>query len=116
MFAVVGAPLDVSAIAAAAFLSYRFHGRRAFGSAFAGALLLALGLAAWFAVVAPANKMLATWTPGPIPADFNEIRLRWEIGHMIVASFKLAGFVSICLAVLKMSSRHDGVSNDKNPF
>ena len=66
-----------------------------FRPAVAGAACLAAGLAAWFGFVAPANAVLATWQPGPIPADFDVIRMRWEIGHMIVAAFKLFGVVSL---------------------
>src|SRR5262249_56784163 len=52
----------------------------------AAAACYALALLLWFALVSPANHVLATWTPGPIPADFEAIRWRWEIGHMAVAS------------------------------
>jgi hypothetical protein len=54
----------------------------------------------WFAWVAPANAVLATWSPGPIPEDFQAVRNRWETGHMAVAGLKLAGFVATALAVV----------------
>ncbi|TIP92536.1 MAG: DUF1772 domain-containing protein, partial [Mesorhizobium sp.] len=44
--------------------------------------------------------ILATWVPGPIPENFEAIRLRWETGHMIVAGFKAVGFVSLIAALL----------------
>ena len=72
-----------------------------FRPAVAGAACLAAGLAAWFGFVAPANAVLATWQPGPIPADFDVIRMRWEIGHMIVAAFKLFGVVMLCVVVAR---------------
>jgi hypothetical protein len=50
-------------------------------------------------LVAPANAVLATWQTGPIPADFDVFRKRWETGHMIVAAFKLCGFVLLRLAI-----------------
>jgi hypothetical protein len=53
-------------------------------------------------IVKPANDVMATWTPGPIPQDFETIRLRWETGHMISAGIKLAGFVSLTLALLSI--------------
>ncbi|MGO4842599.1 DUF1772 domain-containing protein, partial [Rhizobiaceae sp. 2RAB30] len=43
---------------------------------------------------------LGTWEPGPIPADFEEVRLRWETGHMAVAALKLGGFVSLALSMV----------------
>jgi len=100
-FAIVGAPLDLAAILVAGLLAYLVAGERpAFWFALAGAGLMALALCAWFAVVAPANAVLATWQPGPIPAEFEATRLRWEIGHMIVAALKLLGFGSLCIALL----------------
>jgi hypothetical protein len=102
LFARIGAPLDVGAIIVTGLLAYLlFDERPAFWFALSGAVLLMLGLVAWFSLVAPANSILATWKPGPLPANFNDVRLRWETGHMVVAGFKLVGFVSICLAVLK---------------
>ena len=50
-------------------------------------------------LVAPANAVLATWQTGPIPADFDVFRMRWETGHMIVAAFNLCGFVLLRLAI-----------------
>jgi hypothetical protein len=38
--------------------------------------------------------------PGPIPENFEAIRLRWETGHMIVAGFKAIGFISLVVALL----------------
>jgi hypothetical protein len=100
-FARIGGPVDVGAIVAAWLLSYVLRRERlAFCFGLAGATLLTAGLTAWFGIVAPANAILASWQPGPIPSDFSQVRIRWETGHMIVASLKFLGFVSICLAVL----------------
>ncbi|AFL49815.1 hypothetical protein ABIE78_004405 [Sinorhizobium fredii] len=101
LFAKVGAPLDVGSILIAFLLTYLLANERpAFWFALGGAVLLAAGLAAWFTIVAPANAILATWKPGPIPPDFAAVRLRWEAGHMTVAAAKLIGFVFICVAFL----------------
>lgn len=101
MFAVVGAPLDLAAIACPVVLAWLLrYDRFALRFALAGAVLYAVSLVAWFAIVKPANDVLATWTPGPIPQDFDAIRLRWETGHMIIAGIKLAGLVSLTLALL----------------
>jgi hypothetical protein len=101
LFAAVGAPLDIGAILVTALLAYRLRDEAGrFRFALAGAVLFGLGLAAWFARVAPANAVLATWQPGPIPADFAAIRNRWETGHMAVAALKLLGFMATALAVV----------------
>jgi hypothetical protein len=66
------------------------------------AVLYAVSLVAWLAIVKPANDVLATWTPRPIPQDFEAARVRWETGHMIIAGIELAGFVSLTLALLSI--------------
>ncbi len=100
LFAVVGAPLDLGIIPVVGVLAYLLrHEPGRFRFALAGAVLFALALAAWFALVAPANSVLATWRPGPIPDGFHEVRTRWETGHMTVAALKLLGFMATALAV-----------------
>lgn len=101
LFAVIGAPLDVAAIGCPGLLAWMLRNDRpAFWYALAAAVLYAVSLAMWFALVKPANDILATWMPGPIPENFEAIRLRWETGHMIVAGFKAVGFVSLVVALL----------------
>lgn len=100
-FAIVGAPLDLGAIALGVLLSWFLrHRRPAVWFAMTAAALYALSLATWFTVVAPANAELAQWVPGPIPDNFEAIRNRWETGHMIVASVKVVGLAMAILAVL----------------
>lgn len=103
LFAAIGAPLDIAAILCPGVLSgLLWHDTPALRFALAATVLYALALAAWFVLVNPANAVLATWMPGPIPADFDAVRLRWETGHMIVAAFKLAGFLSLAFALLSI--------------
>jgi hypothetical protein len=100
LFAVVGAPLDLGVIPVIGVLAYLLRRERGrFRPALAGAVLFGLALAAWFALVASANGILATWRPGPIPEDFHAVRNRWETGHMVVAALKLLGFMATALAV-----------------
>ena len=101
LFGLIGGALDCGAVLVTAGLAFALRGHRpAFGQALAGAALFAAALAVWFAWVAPANSLLATWQPGPLPADFQAVRNRWESGHMVVAGLKLLGFVATALAVL----------------
>lgn len=104
LFAVVGAPLDLAAIALPAILAVMLRkDRPAFRFVLATAVFYALALVAWFTLVAPANAILATWQPGPIAENFDAVRLRWEIGHMVVAAIKLLGFASLVLALLNIN-------------
>jgi hypothetical protein len=101
LFFVVGAPLDMLAVAAPAALALlvRSNGTAALVTG-AGALFFAVALVPWFLIVFPANQVLATWAPGPIPADFEAVRWRWETGHMAVASAKLIGLAFLLLALI----------------
>ena len=99
LFAVIGAPIDILAILLPAGLTILLRGERPqFALALAASLTFALGLILWFTIVATANSVLATWRPGPIPADFDGIRRQWEFGHLTIAGVKLIGFTLLALA------------------
>ncbi|WP_352978205.1 DUF1772 domain-containing protein [Mesorhizobium sp. M1378] len=67
-FAIVGAPLDVAAIVCPGLLAWMLRSDRpAFWWVLAATVLYLMALVAWFALVKPANDVLATWVPGPIP-------------------------------------------------
>ena len=93
----------VAAVLCPGVLAWLLYGDRpASMLALAATVLFALALATWFAWVNPANAVLATWQPGPVPADFDAVRLRWETGHMAVAAIKLVGFVCLAGSLLSM--------------
>jgi hypothetical protein len=98
-FRFVGAPLDVSAIVVTSLLAFLLRGESGAGWVLAGAAFLALALGAWFAIVAPANDILATWGPGLVPADFESVRNRWEYGHMGVAVLKAMALVALAIGL-----------------
>lgn len=102
MFGSVGAVIDVAAVIALALLAYfvREHGRPGFAFALAAALLFALGLVLWWALVYPVNVELATWVNGPVPADWTDYRARWEWGHAIIAGVELIGFAALICSLL----------------
>ncbi|MGB3391238.1 MAG: DUF1772 domain-containing protein [Pseudaminobacter sp.] len=109
LFAAVGAPFDLAAIALPAGLAWLLRrDRTAFRFAFAAAALYALALAAWLTLVAPANAELATWQPGPIAENFDAVRLRWETGHIVVAGIKLIGFIALVVAMLNINRDRAG--------
>jgi hypothetical protein len=102
LFEWIGGPVDVIAILAIGWLAWSLRAQRlARRPAVAAALLYLLALGLWLAVVAPANAVLATWVPGPLPADFAAVRDRWEAGHMAIAAIKLLGFGSLALAAAR---------------
>lgn len=101
LFAVIGAPLDLAAILCPALLAWMLRGQAtALRFVLVATLLYAAALALWFGLVKPANDILATWTPGPIPENFEAVRLRWETGHMAVTAAKAFGFISLCFGLL----------------
>src|SRR3546814_14671324 len=72
----------------------------AFRFAALGALLYLLSFVTLPLWVAPANSVLATWTPGYMAGNFEEVRARWQSGHMHIARIKLLAFLLIDLSVL----------------
>ena len=113
LFAVIGAPIDILAILVPAGLTFLLRWKRPqFALALAATLTFVLGLIIWFAIVATANSVLATWTPGPIASDFDAVRRQWEFGHLTIAGVKLIGFTLLALAcVWPQSARlHPNVS------
>ncbi len=101
LFGVLGGPLDIGAILVTGGLAFSMRGQpSSYGIALVGTLLFIASLIVWLTWVAPANSVLATWTPGPVPGNFHEIRNRWETGHMVIAGVKLAGFIAVALSIL----------------
>jgi hypothetical protein len=102
MFGLLGGPIDVIAILVTGLVAFLVrHERASFPYALAAAVLPAAGVAVWLTVGAPANGVLATWRPGPIPPEFAAVRGRWEAGHIIIAVIKLVAFAALALSVLK---------------
>jgi hypothetical protein len=103
LFAVVGAPLDVLAVALPACLAFALRGAgRPMRWAALAALLYGAALISWLLLVAPANEVLATWKPGPLPADFAAASWRWESGHMVVAALKAIGLIGLLNALVNL--------------
>ena len=75
----------------------------------AASLAFLLALVAWFAMVAPANAILATWGDARLPTDADAVRWQWESGHVVRAAFKLGGIAMLALAV----ARRDGEAYDR---
>jgi hypothetical protein len=102
LFGSVGAILGIVAIITLFVLAYivREHGRPGFNFVLAAAILYASAFALWWVLVYPANVELAKWVNGPVPADWTEVRSRWECGHAIISLVELAGFAALIWSVL----------------
>ena len=99
LFAPVGGVLEIATVlGSAGYAVAARHERRRLRAALVACTLFALGLVVWLAVVAPANAVLATWTPGPLPDDFDVLRMRWEGGHAAIAIIKIAAFAALAFA------------------
>ena len=111
-FAVAGATFDTSVIPLLAILAFLLRRERySFRLAVAATFFYAAALATWFAWVGPANAILATWKPGPVPADFFAVRDRWETGHMVVAGLKFLGFLVLIAATLNAGRSRPGTAD-----
>jgi hypothetical protein len=102
MFGSVGAIVGIVAIIVLFILTYlmREHERPGFALALSAAVLFAVAFALWWVLVYPANVELAKWVNGPVPADWTDIRARWEWGHASIAVVELLGFAALIASVL----------------
>lgn len=75
------------------------HKRPSGRLAFAAAVAHIAALAAWAAIVAPANAAIGEWGRSGIAQDWEKTQIRWESGH--TAGFVLLT-VGFCLLVLTL--------------
>jgi hypothetical protein len=103
LFGSVGAIIGIVAIIVLFLLAFilREHGRPGFNFAVAAAILYAAAFALWWVLVYPANVELAKWVNGLVPADWTEVRSRWECGHAIISLIELLGFAALVWSVLE---------------
>lgn len=71
---------------------------RAARFALLSAVLIVVSLAVFFGLVFPANRGTANWTT--VPADWAELRSRWETGHAIGAVLTFLATLSTGRALL----------------
>jgi hypothetical protein len=97
----LGASIELLSIAATWMLVAMVRRRRpAFWWTLGAAICVTAGLAAWFALVAPMNGVLAGWSAQSIPAEWKDVRNRWEIGHAVHAALFFLGFSGLVIAML----------------
>lgn len=96
LFGMIGGPLEIAAVGVTAWVATLAVRRGEVAiPAVTAALLFAAALIVWLLVVNRANGVMAAWRPGPLPADFAAVQRRWEIGHIVMAGLKLAGFAAL---------------------
>jgi hypothetical protein len=107
LFGMAGAVLAIVTVVVLGLLAYfvREHRRPGFRLLLTAALLFALALVLWWALVYPVNVELAKWVEGPVPADWTAYRARWAWGHAIVSLVELAGFAALVGSVLADTPR-----------
>jgi len=100
-FALVGAPAELGAVLCLGVLCFLVRRRgRSFWLTLPAALCVAAGLAAWSAVISPANGQMAQWTTLPLPESWLGTRRQWEFGHAASAVLDLIGFGALIASVL----------------
>ncbi|WP_175507848.1 DUF1772 domain-containing protein [Halomonas korlensis] len=103
-FGLVGGPVQVMALLAAAVLAWLVRDRVAFRSTLAGAVCLGLSLALWFLLVQPVN---AAWAEalqaGSADAvqSYAQLQDRWEFGHVIAFVAWCLGFTLLLNGLLR---------------
>lgn len=94
-FAIFGAIFEVGAIAAVGTLAWRARHQPSARATLTAAIAVALALVSWLVLVQPVNRAVAGG------ASWTDLRLRWEIGHLVGFVFSLAGFVALAIATVR---------------
>lgn len=94
-FAIFGAIFEVGAIVAVGTLAWRARHQPSAYWTLAAAIAVTLALVSWLILVLPVNSAVAQG------ASWSDLRLRWEIGHLVGFVFSLAGFVALAIATVR---------------
>jgi len=92
--------IDFAAIAATAFLAWRVrHSAAMFPpTALALGCLVATQLVFW-TLNFPGNQQTHNWTM--LPANWESLRIRWEVGHALSAALIITALVALLVALLR---------------
>jgi hypothetical protein len=94
-FAIFGAIFEIGAIVAVGSLAWRARHQPSARWTFAAAIAVTLALVSWLVLVQPVNSAIAHG------ASWSDLRLRWEVGHLVGFVFSLSGFVALVVAVVR---------------
>ena len=94
-FAIFGAIFEVGAILAVGTLAWRARHQPSAHWTLAAAIAVTLSLGSWLILVQPVNSAIAHG------ASWGDLRLRWELGHLVGFVLSLAGFVALAIATVR---------------
>lgn len=96
--------LVFAGIAATGYLAWRIrHSAAMFGPTVIAFLCLAATQLVFWTLVFPGNQQTVNWTV--LPANWEELRLRWEIGHALSAGLNIVAIVALLAALLRSDPR-----------
>ncbi|MEU5869096.1 DUF1772 domain-containing protein [Nonomuraea sp. NPDC047529] len=95
-------PAGIAALIVVTALSWR-RGWFAFGAGAVALILVILTVVLTLAGLGPLNRMADAWDPDLLPADWQEIRGRWQNLHLVRTGLALAAFV--CLLTVQTFDR-----------
>jgi hypothetical protein len=103
-FAIVGGAYTVGSIVAAAVLTWLVRGRHpAFEWTVIGGTFLVAAFISWLAIVQKVNAEIGlamSDAPGIVPFLWNELKYRWEYGHVIGFVLQLFGFLALVISTV----------------
>lgn len=102
----LGASIEVGSLITSLVLAFlvRKH-RKVFYWTVAGALCLAIALAAYFVFTEPVNVVIEQSSSTSVPANLAELRRQWEYSHAARFGLYLAGFLSLVNSILLETSK-----------
>ena len=100
-FGTFGAAAEVLAVATTWLLVYLARSRRpAFALTLSAAILMMVSFLTWFVFIDPINAVIAASTPETLPAQWTELRNRWETWHAIRAALSFTALDLLLWAIL----------------
>jgi hypothetical protein len=100
-FGIIGPILEVLALISVASLAWVSRQDRArFRYVAVSLTMLVLGLIVWISVVAPAHRGLGAWLlQHELPANWAELRARWQCGQAAIFGLHLLGYCALAFAI-----------------
>jgi hypothetical protein len=109
----IGGVLEPAAIVATLILAYLLRNDRGIMwiTVAAGVMLLLAFPVVFFWLVAPANEAFPAAIPARVPADWMQLRVNWEMGHVIRF---LLQFAALSLLVVSLSQELDRIDTGRD--
>lgn len=101
LYGTAGVTVEGSWLFALVLLFFVRKRRSVFLLTLAGTLCLIVAQAVWWAFVRPVNAQVIHWTTDSLPANWRQLRDRWEYAHAGRFVLHLAGFTLLLLSILQ---------------